>query len=130
MDFFYTKAKFGFNGATYYKNILAGGWASVFRWKPAEPYIKSAGYHFSKLGGIDNFMQNLSGYPHQELNNKGIADIEKMKLKMERGVAWDNPNENGEVVMTHIPYDPKNYPQYVNEHPEIYSKYFKGGMTC
>lgn len=125
MDFLYTKARFGFNGATYYKNIVAGGWEKVFRWRPMETLAVSAGYHFSKLGGVDALFDNISGYPHQELNNDRIKNREKMLIKMDRGVAWDDPNENANPVMVHVPYDPANYPEYLNAHPEIYSKYFK-----
>ncbi len=124
MDFLYGGAKFGFNGANYFKNIISGGWSSVFRWKPVGTQAFNAGYHFSKLGGTERILNNLQGYPHLEMNNEYTNNIEIMRMKIENGYAWD-ARGNYKKVMTWVPYKPENYPQYINEHMDIYGKYFR-----
>lgn len=110
--------------AAYYRNADA-----VYSWSPPVPVglFNDMGYHFSKLGGVDVILKNLESYPHQELNTPYIADRDKMKFKVENGIGWDNYKDD--VVMELILYKPENYPRYVNEHPEIFAKYFKGGMN-
>jgi hypothetical protein len=129
MDYLYIHCKFGFNGANYYKNIHAGKWATIYRWKPVGALIDDAGYHFSKLGGIDALIENITGYPHQECNIESLKNRENIQYKMDHRLAWDsNLAQNPQPVYNHIPYDPACYPKYVNEHPEIYAKYFRGEM--
>lgn len=77
---------------------------------------------------VDTILDNLKGYPHQELNTDYTANREILLKKMEDGVGWDDMG-NHHKVMRMIPYDPNYYPQYVNEHPEIFSKHFRGGMN-
>lgn len=124
MDYLYTRNKFGFTGASYFKNIVPGGWRTVYRWKPVQQQLVDAGYHFSKLGGIDKLLQNIEGYPHQELNNDKIKNREALALKIENGYAWDALGSY-ENVLTLVPFDANNYPKYISERLDIFRQYFK-----
>lgn len=123
MNFLYPNEKYRFTRASYYKNI-----SSVRAWEKPTVSIYDAGYHFSKLGGVDIILENLKGYPHQELNTEYIANKDILQKKIEDGVGWDDKGEHEKVFRT-IPYDPDYYPEYINSHPEIFSKHFKGGMN-
>lgn len=123
MDLLYPNEKYRFTRAAYHRNIK-----SVHDWETPVASIHDAGYHFSKLGGIDVILENLKGYPHQELNTDYISNRDVLLKKMEDGVGWDDKGEHKKVFRT-IPYDSSYYPQYVNEHPEIFARHFKGGMN-
>lgn len=123
MNFLYPDEKYRFTRASFYKNK-----GLVYSWTPPIVSIPDAGYHFSKLGGVDTILENLKGYPHQELNTYYTANREVLLKKMEDGVGWDDMGKHNKVMRT-IPYDPAYYPSYVNEHPEIFSKHFRGGMN-
>lgn len=112
-----------------FKNTVAHEWETVHRWKPVGDVIVDGGWHFSKLGGVDAVMESISGYPHLELDTPEKKNRETLLKKMEEGIAWDD-DYPGTPVFSLVPYDPANYPKYVNEHPEIFTKYFKGGMGC
>jgi beta-1,4-mannosyl-glycoprotein beta-1,4-N-acetylglucosaminyltransferase len=94
--------------------------------------IKDAGYHFSKCGNIDDLLEHVKGHPHIErATNPLIANKELLQKRRDLGIMWDDmellPPKPG--IFETIPYDPKNYPSYLNEHPEIYDSYFKNGMN-
>jgi len=133
MDYLYTKGKFDQNAAFYYKNLNEGVWETANTGGPIGYTIDHAGYHFSKLGGVDKILNNLTaGYPLRWLNNPKINNREVMQERIDKGYAWDSDfggiHKATDVVMKRVLYDPSNYPKYVNEHPEIYCKYFKGDM--
>lgn len=123
MDFLYPNEQYHFTRAAYHRNI-----DDVYKWVQPVVSIPHAGYHFSKLGGVDTILENLKGYPHQELNNGYTSSKEVLLKKMEDGVGWDDMGAHKRVMRT-IPYDPAYYPDYVNQHPEIFAKHFRGGMN-
>lgn len=127
MDYFFPKFLFGFSGVNLYKNIIPGQWSTIQRWKPVGGEIHNAGYHFSKLGSVEDLLRNVESYPHQEFNNSQVNNRDNMLYRRENGYSWHD-TEYKEVVMQLIPYKAENYPDYVNKNPQIFSKYFKGGM--
>jgi hypothetical protein len=50
-----------------------------------------------------------------------------MQKRIDEGLCWEG-GYPGQKVVEYTPYSPANYPQFVNEHPEKFAKYFKGGM--
>lgn len=130
MDFLCTRLKYTFGWGSLFKHIDFSNGAPVARPRPIQ-YIENAGYHFGKLGGVDKIIQNIKGYPHRECDIPYLTDRNVMLEKMEKGYGWDSVPGGPyfqQVVMKHVPYAPENYPAYINEHPEIYAQYFRGGM--
>lgn len=95
-------------------------------------YVSNAGWHFSKCGGVEKLIENIKGYPHQEFkDNPALIDPIQVQARINNGWAWNDYTNGKNGVIPNMkldPYDPKDYPDYLNEHPEIFSKYFKGGM--
>ena len=123
MDTLYSWNSYGFCGAVKFKNIgkLAKGE------RPIAKQIISAGSHFSKLGGTARIMQNLDGYPHQDMNIPAVRA--NMEQKVQDGVRWDDCGRGG-ATLIELHYDASEYPTYIIEHPEIYAQYFKRGMNA
>jgi beta-1,4-mannosyl-glycoprotein beta-1,4-N-acetylglucosaminyltransferase len=95
--------------------------------------IKNSGYHFSKSGDIDDLVWHIKGHPHIELaTNTKICNREWLQNRRDTGKKWDDVSPDSEPVTQGVfelvSYDPKNYPDYINENPQIFEKYFKGGM--
>jgi beta-1,4-mannosyl-glycoprotein beta-1,4-N-acetylglucosaminyltransferase len=133
MDFHYMGCKFDQNPACFHKNITPQMWETVGAGIRIGHVVQDAGYHFAKLGGVDRILKNLTeGYPLRWLNNAQINNRDVMIERMQKGYAWDSDfggvHKPKDVVMEKIPYNPANYPDYVNQHPEIYEKYFIDGM--
>jgi beta-1,4-mannosyl-glycoprotein beta-1,4-N-acetylglucosaminyltransferase len=124
----YIKADHAYTNVFLHKNTVATEWASFFRWREPLPAIMNGGWHLSKLGGVDGLVASIDGYPHQFLDTPEKKNREILQKKIDEGMAWDGEYP-GEVVFEVIPYEAKNYPEYINNHPEIYAKYFKGGMN-
>jgi hypothetical protein len=131
MDYKLSKMPYTYNSAYLYRNVKPDEWEITSRnvWKISDKVVDNAGWHFAKLGGADGVIKNISGYPHLELDTDGLKTREKVQSKIDKGEAWDGVWP-GERVLFQVPYDPVNYPQYINEHPEIYAKYFLGGMNA
>lgn len=129
MDFQFTKMNYAYTSAYLFKNTVGSQWETVHRWKPALPPLEEAGWHFAKLGGVDKLLENISGYPHLELDTDKRKNREELLRKMEGGYAWDDAWP-GERVMVEVPYIPQEYPEFINKHPEIYAKYFRNGMKA
>lgn len=86
------------------------------------------GYHFAKCGGVEKVMENIKGYPHQEYNTIDISDPNAIKKRMENNWGWSAPSSGptqADWNFQTISYEPNYYPEYLNQHPEIYKKYFK-----
>jgi len=47
-----------------------------------------------------------------------------MIMKMGQGFAW-GASGGYRKVMQYVPRNPQNYPAYINDHPEIFGKYFR-----
>lgn len=95
--------------------------------------IENSGYHFSKCGKIEDLLEHIKGHPHVERAiDPKIANIEWLQNRRDTGKMWDDMTPDNESVdgglMELLPYNPVNYPDYVNEHPEIFEIYFKNGM--
>jgi beta-1,4-mannosyl-glycoprotein beta-1,4-N-acetylglucosaminyltransferase len=131
MDGLFTKEKFICCSAFKRKNTVDSEWGTVNRWKPVGKTIYGAGWHFSKMGGAEELAEHIDGYPHGHCDYPNLfgrdATIKLMQERIDNGYCWEG-GYPGECVVEYIPYDPKNYPAYVNEHPEIYARYFKYGM--
>lgn len=94
--------------------------------------IGDAGWHFSKVGPIDDLIIHIKGHPHCELGrNPNIYDKEKLMKRFNLGKKWDDlspDDQPGEWNLQVVPYNSEDYPEYLNNNPEIFDKYFKGGM--
>lgn len=94
--------------------------------------VTDSGYHFSKCGDIDDLVEHIKGHPHIELAMSKVGTKEWLQNRRDTGKKWDDMTPD--TVPIHpdafklIPYDSKDYPDYVNKNPLIYEKYFKGGM--
>ena len=93
--------------------------------------IENSGYHFSKCGNLDDLLEHVKGHPHIErATNPIIVNKGWLQKKRDQGRMWDDMNdipiESG--IFETTKYDSKNYPSYINEHPEIYNDYFINGM--
>jgi beta-1,4-mannosyl-glycoprotein beta-1,4-N-acetylglucosaminyltransferase len=129
MDYRYIVRNHPFTNVYLRKNTIDSEWEFIHRWKPALDPIKDGGWHLSKLGGVDALITNISGYPHLELDTEERKNKEILTKKIEEGIAWDDAYP-GTVVFKAVPYNPQDYPKYIVEHPEVYAKYFKGGMNA
>lgn len=92
-----------------------------------------AGYHFSKCGGAEAVALHLKGHPHQDLViDPSITNIEHIKERMNKGYGWTDISmgkAGKDWRWETLSFDPKRYTKYINENPQIYEKYFKGGMV-
>ena len=86
------------------------------------------GYHFAKLGNLDEVIENMAGHPHQDLSTlPTILDKDKVKERMEKGFGWTDytMGKGGkDWEWKFFPIDLAKYPPYLREHPEIFRKYF------
>jgi hypothetical protein len=93
---------------------------------------KQAGYHFAKCGTPEMISEHLKGHPHQDLvQDPSITNIEHIKERMEKGYGWTDVSmgkAGKDWKWEFIDYDTNFYPEYINQHPEIYSKYFHNRM--
>jgi hypothetical protein len=131
MDYKLSVEKFVCCSAFLYKNTVDSEWATVYRWKPVGTIIEDAGWHFSKIGDASTIMKHIDAYPHGTISYPNIMDkneaTEMIQERIEKMQSWEG-GYPGKKIMDYVPYRPENYPEYVNEHPELYAKYFKGGM--
>jgi hypothetical protein len=87
-----------------------------------------AGYHFAKCGGLEMVLENTRGYPHQEFAvDPDYIDPIQVQERIDNGWGWSDKSKgidkrNWNYI--YVDYDPTNYPEYLNQHPEIYKKYF------
>lgn len=132
-NMWYPQMPFDWTGGQPYSVIQKLG-ASVFG-RPMQPKtqtISDCGRHWAKMGGVEKIIENLSGYPHLEMVTPEMLDPERIKVRMENGYGWNDIIADGTTPQPYVQidkYDSKDYPKYLNEHPEIFSKYFKGGMN-
>jgi beta-1,4-mannosyl-glycoprotein beta-1,4-N-acetylglucosaminyltransferase len=133
MDYLFTKEKFINSTAFLYKNTVDSEWDTVNRFRPVSTWVQDAGWHFSKMGGAVELAKHIESYPHGHCDYPNLLGMEgAVKLMQERidgGLCWEG-GYPGEVVVKQVPYIPGKYPIYVQQHPEIFSKYFKGGMNA
>jgi hypothetical protein len=133
MDYYMTVAKFFCCSALLYKNTVDSEWSTVDRHKPVGTVINDAGWHFCKMGGVQKIIEHSDGYPHGNLDFRNFMEeeeIEKMiRHRMENSFSWEGSFPNQKILECR-PYNPTNYPMYVNEHPEIFAPWFKGGMNA
>jgi hypothetical protein len=131
MDWIFTKEKFTCCSGFKYKNTVDSEWGTVNRFRPVGPIIQNAGWHFSKMGGAEELAKHIKSYPHGHCDYPNLLGMEEavklMQERIDKGYCWEG-GYPGEVVVKPVPYNPANYPVYVVQHPEIYGKYFKGGM--
>jgi beta-1,4-mannosyl-glycoprotein beta-1,4-N-acetylglucosaminyltransferase len=95
--------------------------------------IENSGYHFSKCGDLDDLVEHIKGHPHIELaTNTKICNKEWLKNRRDLIKKWDDISSDNEINLKEmyeiIPYDSKNYPDYINKNPQIFEKYFRKGM--
>ena len=132
MDWLLTVEKFLPCSAMLYKNTIDSGWATVHRWRPVGTVIENGGWHFSKMGGVEAILKHIDGYPHRYLDYPSIMPMEEARAliqsRIDAGLSWEG-GYPGKKVVEYIPYKPENYPAFLNEHPEIFAKYFRGGMN-
>lgn len=110
------------------KHITLGGWKG-HRHSPDEPCYTNmhAGWHFGRCGGIDAIIENIKGHPHQEHNDPRFYDRASLQERIDNGWGWNDLSRGtGQGLWKFIyeDYKPENWPQYVNDHPEIFKKYF------
>ena len=74
-------------------------------------FIENGGWHFSSLGGIENFKNKINSFAHIELNNKA-EDIYKSQ---ERGILY---YDNSQLVC--VPID-ESFPVYVRNNIDRFS---------
>jgi beta-1,4-mannosyl-glycoprotein beta-1,4-N-acetylglucosaminyltransferase len=131
-----TNTAFPYTLCTPFKYILqAGSIGRVGNWieanRPEGQTIPDAGWHFTKCGGAEAASECISGHPHQEFNTPEFTDVAKIQERIDNNWGW-NDSTKGQTPLAwnwvYEDYDPKNYPEYLNNHPEIYDRYFKGGM--
>jgi beta-1,4-mannosyl-glycoprotein beta-1,4-N-acetylglucosaminyltransferase len=127
MNYRYLRNDHAYTNVFLYKNTVESEWASFFRWNPPLDPLVNGGWHLSKLGGVDAVIEGISGYPHLELDTDKNKNRENLQKRMDEGMGWD-ADYPSEVVFKAIPYRAADYPEYIVKHPEIYAKYFKGGM--
>jgi hypothetical protein len=132
MDYLFTKEKYINCTAFLRRNTIDSEWATVNRFKPLGDVIENAGWHFCKIGDASAVAKHLSGYPHRDCDYPTImgeeAALALIQQRIDNGYCWEG-GYPGEKVVELVPYKPENYPKYVNEHPEMFAKYFKGGMN-
>ena len=125
---------------------------SMFAWTPAAPFwvfkeaggmgkmvgysqsqhevqiIGEAGYHFAKCGGVDSIIENIKGYPHQEFAiDPDLIDPIQVQERIDNLWGWTDKSRGTDPAnwtMRVLDYDPNYYPEYVNNNPDKYKKYF------
>jgi len=124
----------GFNwtgGCPYFVIQELGGKMFGRPLQPDTQTIPDSGNHWAKMGGVDMVIENIKGHPHQDIAcTPELIDPVLVQARIDNGWGWNDTanGKNGGPIWRCDPYDPADYPRYINEHPEIYSKYFKGGM--
>jgi len=117
---------------------MRGAVGNIIGWQPEiQQTLGNAGYHFAKTGGVDSVIENIKGYPHQEFAyDPNLVDPVQVQARIDNGWGWNDytngTSQNAKDILAGMvwdKYDPAKYPDYVNQHPEIYSKHFKGGMN-
>ena len=88
--------------------------------KPSEVSIQNCGWHFSKLGGVQGIIDNVTGYPHADLDREDLKNPEAIADRIKNGITWDGRTD---YRIYYRPFIPEDYPAYVSEHPEIYDRY-------
>ena len=114
---FWGDAIYPFTCATRLGNIV--DMASHYH-RPPDVDIKDCGWHFSKLGGVEGVMANITGYPHADLDRADLKDPALIADRIKNGITWDGRTDSR---LTYRPFVPEDYPAYVSEHPEIYDKH-------
>ena len=87
------------------------------------------GWHFAKCGKtVDDIYNNIISHPHQDLATlPTIADKESIQRRIQEGFGWTDytfGTGGKDWKWELVDYDPANYPDYINQHPEIYKSYF------
>lgn len=59
--------------------------ATQFRGNTSIPLIMNAGWHFSFIGGVDQMIEKLKAFSHQEYNTPYFTDKERMQNKILEG---------------------------------------------
>jgi beta-1,4-mannosyl-glycoprotein beta-1,4-N-acetylglucosaminyltransferase len=132
MDALFVKEKFTCCSAFLYKNTIDHKWGTVNRFKPIRSIIRNAGWHFSKMGGAEVLADHIDGYPAGHCDYPNLigreATVKLMQERIDHGLCWEE-GYPGEHVVKQLRYKSSDYPEYVVNHPEIYAKYFLGGMN-
>ena len=89
--------------------------------------VDNAGWHFSKLGGVDKVIANIMGYPHQEYRqNLLLIDPVLVQERIDNAWGWDDITKGKGEKVWHWEYTTgADLPPYVQAHPEIFKQYIK-----
>lgn len=132
LDYYFTKEKYINCTAFLRKNTVDSEWPTVNRFRPLGDIIENAGWHFSKIGDAKTISKHLSGYPHRDCDYPTTmgeeASIALIQERIDNGYCWEGGYPSQRVV-EQVAYEPERYPMFINQHPEIFAKYFKGGMN-
>lgn len=114
---FWGEAIYPFTGATRLGNIES---MDTYYHRPPDVDIKDCGWHFSKLSGVQGVIDNITGYPHADLDRDDMKNPDIVAGKIRDGITWDGRTDSR---ITYKPFIPEDYPEYVSQHPEIYEKH-------
>jgi len=84
--------------------------------------LKNGGWHFSYLGGVDEVINKLQSFYHQEMVTDQMMDRRYLERKILAGEdIWGRP----EVPLKFVALD-NTYPRYILDNIRKYSKYVRG----
>lgn len=114
---FWGDAFYPFTCATRLGNISE---MSSYYHRPPDVAIPDCGWHFSKLGGVQGVIDNITGYPHADMDREDYKDPAELARKIQNGITWDGRTDSR---IEYREFKAEDYPGYVSDHPEIYDKY-------
>jgi hypothetical protein len=114
---FWGDAIYPFTGAIRLGNVQS---MATYYHRPPDVDIKDCGWHFSKLGGIQGVIDNVTGYPHADLDREDLKNPDLVAARIRDGITWDGRTDSRVVYK---PFVAEDYPAYVSQHPEIYEKH-------
>jgi hypothetical protein len=127
----YPQMSFDWTGGCPYFVIQEMGSKVIGRpMQPDTQTISDGGWHLSKMGGVDAVIENIKGFPHQDMNTTILTDPVLVQQRIDNGWGW-NDESNGTApgpILQIDPYRPEDWPKFVDDNPQIFDRYFKGGM--
>jgi beta-1,4-mannosyl-glycoprotein beta-1,4-N-acetylglucosaminyltransferase len=81
------------------------------------PVIKSGGWHFSFLGGLDNIIYKLTSFSHHEDYRREYKDEKLLYHRIKRGIDLFRPKD---TRFTPVKID-KRFPEYIRANKHKYS---------
>jgi beta-1,4-mannosyl-glycoprotein beta-1,4-N-acetylglucosaminyltransferase len=120
---------------SYYFNLLQGyqtwthakilTWAQLKHTQPQEirhtnyyGSLHNAGWHFGWLGDADKLMYKFKNFSHQEQSVQKHADLDRLKLKIEKGISLWGDDSWEFTNLTELPI-------YIQENQNKFSKLIK-----